>query len=90
MKRLSRAFRANKRFAELFWGHLSEPLLMSLRSLTSNYGLSVARGEIVRLDGQWYVTHAGLLRLSSRRHCSGIQVEMMSNFCDPSNRRWMF
>jgi hypothetical protein len=90
MKRLSRAFRANKRFAELFWGHLSEPLLMSLRSLTSNYALSVARGEIIRLDGQWYVTHSGLLRLSSRRHCSGIHVEMVSNFCDPSHRRWTF
>jgi hypothetical protein len=90
MKRLSPAFRANKRFAELFWGHLSEPLLMSLRSLTSNYALSVARGEIIRLDGQWYVTHSGLLRLSSRRHCSGIHVEMVSNFCDPSHRRWTF
>jgi hypothetical protein len=90
MKRTSRAFRLNKRFAEQFWGRLSDPLLVSLRSLTSNYSLSVARGEIVRWDGHWYVTHSGLLRLSARRHCSGIQVEMVANFCDPSNRRWMF
>ena len=90
MKRTSRAFRLNKRFAEQFWGRLSEPLLMSLRSLTSNYSFSVARGEIIRLDGHWYVTHSGLLRLSSRRHCSGIHVELVPNFCDPSSRRWMF
>ena len=90
MKRTLRAFRLNKRFAEQFWGRLSEPLLMSLRSLTSNYSFSVARGEIIRLDGHWYVTHSGLLRLSSRRHCSGIHVELVPNFCDASNRRWMF
>ena len=90
MKRTSRAFRLNKRCAEQFWGRLSEPLLMSLRSLTSNYSFSVARGEIIRLDDHWYVTHSGLLRLSSRRHCSGIHVELVPNFCDPPNRRWMF
>ncbi len=42
------------------------------------------------LDGKWYVTHAGLLRLSSRRRCSGIQSELVSPFCGPSNSRWTF
>jgi len=90
MKRTSRAFRLNKRLGERLWGPLSAPLLTSLRSLTSHYGLSVGSGEIVLLDGRWYVTHSGLLRLSSRRHCSSINVEMVPNFCDPSNRRWTF
>ena len=90
MKRISHAFRLNKRLAEHIWGKLPPPLLASLQNLTSAYGLSVARGDITCLDGCWYVTHAGLLRLSSRRGCSGIQVEMVSNFCDPSNNRWTF
>jgi len=90
MKRISQAFRLNKRSAQQIWGRLSRPLLASLQGLTSTYGLSVSRGDIICLDGRWYVTHAGLLRLSSRRHCSGMHTEIVSNFCDPANNRWTF
>jgi len=90
MKRMSRAFRLNKRLAEHIWGRLSQPLLASLQDLTSTYGLSVGRGDIICLDGRWYVTHAGLLRLSSRRRCSGIHAEIVPPLCDPSNNRWTF
>jgi len=62
MKRGSIAFRINKRLAEQTWGRLSPQLLASLRGLTSSYSLSVGRGDIICLDGRWYVTHAGLLR----------------------------
>jgi len=90
MKRMSQAFRLNKRLAEHIWGKLLPQVLASLQSLTAAYGLSVGRGDITCLDGHWYVTHAGLLRLSSRRRCSGIHVEMVSDFCDPSNNCWTF
>ena len=90
MKRMSHAFRLNKRFAQHIWGKLSPPLLASLQGITSTYGLSVVRGDIICLDGRWYVTHAGLLRLSSRRRCSGMHAEIVSNFCDPANNRWTF
>ena len=90
MKRMSQAFRLNKRLAERVWGRLSPHLSASLQGLTSSYGLSVGRGDIICLDGRWYVTHAGLLRLSSRRGCSGMHTEIVSNFCDPSNNRWTF
>ena len=90
MKRISQAFRLNKRVAEHTWGRLSPPLLASLRGLTSAYGLSVGRGDILCLDGRWYVTHSGLLRLSARRGCSGIHVEIVQDFCDQSNNRWTF
>ena len=90
MKRMSRAFRLNKRLAEHIWGRLSRPLLASLQGLTSTYGLSVGRGDLTCLHGRWYVTHAGLLRLSSRRGCSGMHVEMVPDFCDSSNNRWTF
>jgi hypothetical protein len=64
--------------------------LASLQGLTSTYGFSVGRGDIICLDGRWYVTHAGLLRLSFRRGCSGMHTEIVSNFCDPPNGRWTF
>ena len=90
MKRLSQACQLNKRLAERVWLRLSPYLLASLQGLTSSYGFSVGRGDIICLDGRWYVTHAGLLRLSSRRGCSGMHAEIVSNFCDPSNNRWTF
>src|SRR6202163_5060198 len=90
MKRGSGAFRINKRMAEQLWGRLSPQLLASLRGLTSTYGLSIGRGDIICIDGRWYVTHAGLLRLSSRRGWSGMHAEIVSNVCDPSNNRWTF
>ena len=90
MKRASRAFQVNKRLAEHSWGRLSSRLATSLRSLTSDYSLSVGRGDIICLDGHWYITHSGLLRLASRRHCVGIQVEVVRDFCDPTGARWAF
>ena len=90
MRRASQAFRLNKRFAERFWGRLSQPLLASLQNLTSRYGLSIARGEIICIDGRWYVTHAGLIGIACRRHCSSIQVKVAPDFCDPANNRWAF
>jgi hypothetical protein len=90
MKRMSEAFRLNKRLAKHLWGRLSPPLLASLQGLTSTYGLSVGKGDIICLDGGWYVTHAGLLRLSSRRGCTGIHVEIVPHFCDLSNNHWTF
>jgi hypothetical protein len=90
MKRLSQAFRLNKQLAERIWGRLSPALLASLQGLTSMYGLSIGRSDIICLDGRWYVTHAGLLRLSSRRRCAGIHVRPADTFCDPSSHRWAF
>jgi len=90
MKRVSRAFQINKRLAEHSWGRLSSQLVTSLRSLTSDYSLSVGRGDVICLDGRWYITHSGLLRLASRRRCVGIQVEMLRDFCDPVGARWAF
>lgn len=90
MKRMSQAFRLNRRLARHIWGRLSPALLASLQALTSTYSLSVGRGDIICLDGHWYVTHAGLLRLSSRRGCTGIHVEIVPHFCDLSNNHWTF
>jgi hypothetical protein len=47
-------------------------------------------GDLLHLNGTWYVTHTGLLRLASRRRCAGIAVEVVKDFCDPTTNRWIF
>jgi hypothetical protein len=51
---------------------------------------SVQNGDLLWLDGHWYVSHSGLIRLARRNHCSGIHVEPVSEFSDPSTSRWAF
>ncbi len=45
----------------------SKQLFAALHELTTRFALSVQLGEITLLDGKWYVTHSGLLRLASRK-----------------------
>jgi hypothetical protein len=52
--------------------------------------LSVESGDLLWLDGHWYVTHSGLIRLARRNHCSGIHVEPAAQFSDPATSRWAF
>jgi hypothetical protein len=42
------------------------------------------------LDGRWYVTHSGLLRVAQNRKCSGIKTELVENVSNPSEGRWVF
>ena len=64
--------------------------LQALRSLTKRYGFAVALGDLFLLNGKWYVTHSGLLRLAERRSCVGINVQQVRNLCDPIAGRWVF
>jgi hypothetical protein len=61
-----------------------------LKELTTNYLFCVALGDLKLLEGRWYVTHTGLLRLARRERCSGIRVHPVRNFCDPKHGRWAF
>lgn len=54
------------------------------------YRLSVESGDLLWLDGHWYVTHSGLIRLARRNHCAGIHVEPVAQFSDPATSRWAF
>jgi len=51
---------------------------------------SVASGDLLWLDGRWYVSHSGLLRLARRKRCAGIHVEPVPEFSDPGVSRWVF
>ena len=84
------ALRLNINLARATWGPLSKTARSALEELTSRYALSVALGDIQYLDGRWYVTHAGLLRLAIRDRCSGIRVLRMRELCDPTSNRWVF
>jgi hypothetical protein len=89
MKRPFKVLQMNRRIAAEVWGKLPRLLLASLQDLTITYGFSLGRGDLTCLDGRWYVTHAGLLRLASRRRCTGIQVEAVPDFCDIVVGRWI-
>jgi hypothetical protein len=61
-----------------------------LRALTTEYSFSVRAGELQLIDGKWYVTHSGLLRLASKRRCCGIITALQRQLCSPLENRWVF
>ena len=87
----NRLFRQNVQNVKRAWPSAQhESLRPSLRELTTTFSFSVALGDLSLLDGKWYVTHAGLLRLARRQGCRGIQTRPLREFCDPGASRWVF
>src|SRR2546422_1207615 len=83
--------RKNLALAKRKWaGELGRPNLEVLKSLSQQYGFSIAGGDLLLLEGKWYVTHAGLVRLSNHARCFGIQVQPVHEFCNPAIGRWVF
>jgi hypothetical protein len=81
----------NRNFAKQQWGDFLNPLQVRwLVEITRSFGFSIAMRDVVLLSGTWYVTHAGLLRLANRRHCAGIDVKAVNQFCDPPAASWAF
>ena len=80
----------NRRLASQVWGKPSRIAIRTLDRLTEAYGVSVAEGDLSLIDGKWYVTHAGLLSLATRRRCAAICVRPVREFCDPDIGRWVF
>jgi hypothetical protein len=83
-------FRSNADDARAIWGELSEAALSTLRDITRRHALSVPSGDLQLLDGRWYVTHSGLLRLARRSRCSGILTAIDESASNPSSNRWVF
>jgi hypothetical protein len=83
-------FLSNAKDARATWGAIPRIALENLANLTEAHGLSVAAGDLQFLDGRWYVTHAGLLRIAQRRHCSGIRTVLQKELTDPLANRWIF
>jgi hypothetical protein len=85
-----RVFLLNARCARAIWGPFPKPALRALKDLTERYALSITLGDLQFLDGRWYVTHAGLLRIAERRRCRGIRTVLQERFSDSVGNRWMF
>ncbi len=90
MKRKVATFRSNANLARQLWGEPSRIALHTLRDLTVRYSLSVAAGDLQFLEGRWYVTHSGLLRLASRKGCRGITTILQERLSDVAAGRWVF
>ena len=87
----TRLARRNIRLARLKYGALLTQIVrLSLAALTRQFGLSIELGDVMLLDGSWYVTHSGLLRLATRKGCVGIRVVPVTCFCSPEQSKWAF
>ena len=90
LKRTNDHLRQNIALARKCIGKLGRQNYEALINLSQNYGFSIAHGDLLLLDGKWYVTHAGLIRLANRTRCSGICVQPIREFCEASASRWVF
>jgi hypothetical protein len=87
----TKRFRSNLRSARRLWPNLLNGIqIKNLEALSKGYSLSVVAGDLLLLDGRWYVTHAGLLGLARRNRCSGVRAQLVREFCDSVTCRWVF
>jgi hypothetical protein len=90
MKPTTDNFARELKFAKSLCVDIPRSALRGLKELCRQHKVSVIGGDVRYLNGGWYVTHSGLLRLAARRHCSGIHVQPVREACDPRSSRWAF
>jgi hypothetical protein len=90
MKKKACNSKADLNLAVAIWGPLSPLSKTTLEQLLDLFSLSVGLGDLLFLEGKWYVTHSGLLRLARRSRCAGIHVRPVLKFCEPPSQRWAF
>lgn len=69
--------------------HFSSRAIDLLASITREFQFFFKAGELQIINGNWYVTHTGLLRLARRKRCSGIQVEAVDSLCNSGANRFV-
>ena len=82
--------RQNLRSVKQRYPSITTGAIRTLRDLTRSLRLSVMLGEILCIEGKWYVTHSGLLRIALRRRCRGIRTMLQERQSDPIAGRWVF
>jgi hypothetical protein len=83
--------RKNIQLARARWGSaFGQVARRALRDYSEQLKMSIETGDLLLLDGKWYVTHSGLLRLANRKRCSGIEVANVPELCAPASQRWAF
>ena len=86
----SKAYRNNLENARNLWGNLSKIARQGLEEFTRRYSFSIGTGDLLYLQGRWYVSHSGLLGLARRHGCVGIHVEPVAELSVPTASRWAF
>ena len=82
--------RCNLRWARKLWAGISPIGFVALTKISELYKFSVPLGDVLFLEGRWYVTHAGLVRLAHRKSCAGIRAQIVRELCDVTTSRWAF
>jgi hypothetical protein len=83
-------FARETRFAKSLYGDLPTSVLHALKELIQRHQIFLTTGDVKYLDGGWYVTHSGLLRLADRFRCVGIHCRPILESSDPLTSRWVF
>ena len=79
------------RWAKRIWANQITKILNSqLEELIQTQNLSILSGDLTLLNGKWYITHSGLLRIGMRHHCNGIETQTIPELCDRAASRWAF
>jgi len=86
----NRRFQQDLRLANRIWGKMKKPLRDNLLGLLKQHCLSIAAGDLLLIDGKWYVSNSGLLRVAHRKHCQGMRIQPLKEFCDPGASRFVF
>src|SRR5580700_1991649 len=89
MKKATNAARAELRLASRIWGTLPRHSAHTLAQLLVTHCLSIGAGDLAYIEGRWYVTHTGLVRLARRKKCRGIHVEAVASLCDAAANRFV-
>jgi hypothetical protein len=86
----SNSIRSEVSLAQQIWSWVERPKFAELRQLVKLYRVSIALGDVRYIDGHWYVTNAGLLRLAHRVGCTGIRSILQTRLSDAAANRWVF
>ncbi len=87
---IAKRFRKDIKLARSVWGELASPLLLILVELLRRHRLSIVSGDLLLIDGRWYVTHSGLLKIALRNKCCGIRIQSVAELCETRASRYVF
>ena len=87
---ITKRLRGDVKLARSLWGKIPPHSLSVLLDLIKRHRLSIASGDLLLIDGHWYVTHSALLKIAARNKCQGIRVQPVAEFCETTALRYAF